>query len=285
MNEYLNPGCKITAINGESVKGLGYHEMITRLERAKTSVVLSIEEPTGFLLEGSSLPSRNTWPLATAHECLYKSLREGQIRYPYSSKADTNLQGTDSPYKHKQHSTSNVVCDAKPCMCLSISGSTPPASDYNTEFSNGPSISPCCRSINQEPCSPLLVPSVPHDRETPTDQDTPASQACLPNTTLDKRKLTIDHIPRKIFHLLCTKLDTLSCFYDDYRLLADELKFPPQEISILMSGKEPTCELLNTWFKRKGDEATVEVLLGVFQKMKRQDLLQLLQSWVENCAN
>ena len=257
MNEYLNPGCKLTAINGESVKGLGYHEMITRLERAKTSVVLSIEEPTGFLLEGSCLPSRNTWPLVTEHECVYKSLGEGQIHYPYNS---------------------------KPCMPLSVSGSMPPASDYNTEFNNEASISPCCRSIHQEPCSPLLVPSVPHDRETPTDQDTPASQACLPNTTLDKRKLTIDHIPRKIFHLLCTKLDTLSCLYDDYRLLADELKFPPQEISILMSGKEPTCELLNTWFKRKGDEATVEVLLGVFQKMERQDLLQLLQSWVENCA-
>jgi len=259
--------------------------MITKLERAKTSMVLSIEEPTGFLLEESSLSSRNTWPLETEHECLIKSPREGQIRYTSSSKADNNLQRTDLTCKHKQQSPSDVACDAKP-MSLSASGSMPPASDYNTGFNDGASSSPGCRSVHQEPAgTPLLVPSVPHDHETPTEQHKPDSQDCLPNTTPDKRKLTIDHIPRKIFHLLCTKLDTLSCLYNDYRLLADELKFPPQEISILSSSKEPTCELLNTWLKRKGSEATVKVLLGAFQEMKRQDLWQLLQNWVEDCSN
>ena len=283
MCQYLNPGCKITAINGESVKGLSYHEMITKLERAKTSVVLSIEEPTGFLLEGSSPPSRNTWPSETEHGCLHKSHSDRQIRYAYSSEADNNLQRTDLTCKQKQQSTSDVVCDAKP-MFLSESGSMPPASDYNTGFIDGASSSPGCRSV-QKPGSPNLVPSVPHDHETATDQDMPVSQDCLPNTTPDKLKLTIDHIPRKIFHLLCTKLDTLSCLYNDYRLLADELKFPPQEISILSSSKEPTCELLNTWLKRKGSKATVEVLLGAFQEMKRQDLWQLLQNWIEDCSN
>ena len=284
MCQYLNPGCKITAINGESVKGLSYHEMITKLERAKTSMVLSIEEPTGFLLEESSLSSRNTWPLETEHECLIKSPREGQIHYTSSSIADKNLQRTDLTCKHKQQSPSDVACDAKP-MSLSASGSMPPASDYNTGFNDGASSSPGCRSIHQEPGTPLLVPLEPHDHETPTEQHIRASQDCLPNTTPDKRKQTIDHIPGKIYHCLCTNLDILSRAFDDYRLLGEKLQFPPQEIYNLSSSKQPTCELLNTWLKRKGNEATVEVLLGVFHEMGRQDLWQLLQNWVKNCAN
>ena len=127
------------------------------------------------------------------------------------------------------------------------------------------------------------MPSEPH--ETPTDQDRPVSQGCLANTMPDKRKQTIEHIPGKIYHSLCTSLDIITTFYDDYRFLAEKLGFPRQEISNLSSSKQPTHELLNTWVKRKGDEATVEVLLDVLLEMERHDLWQLLQNWVKNSAN
>ena len=283
MCPYLNPGCKITAINGQAVKGLSFHEVKTKLERAKTSVVLSIEEPTRLLSEGNSLPSSNsssTWPVETKHGCLHKSLSEGQICYANSFQA-YKLPSIDLTCQQKEKATSNVVYDAKPTP-LSVCGSFPTASDYNTGFINGASSSPGYRSVQQEPGTPLLVPSEPH--ETPTDQDIPVCQSCLPNTIPDKQKQTIGHIPGKIYHSLCTGLDIMTTFYDDYRLLGEKLGFPRQEISNLSRSKQPTNELLTTWVKRKGDRATVEVLLDVLFEMKRHDLWQLLQSWAENCT-
>lgn len=62
---YLSPGCKITAVNRQSVKGLSFEEMKTMLQKAQITVVLSIEEPLG-LLQGKNSPSpreRYTWPV------------------------------------------------------------------------------------------------------------------------------------------------------------------------------------------------------------------------------
>ena len=283
MCQYLNPGCKITAINGESVKGLSHHEMITKLERAKTSVVLSIEEPTGFLFEGSSPPSRNTWPEETEHGFLYKSLSDRQIRYAsaYSSVADNNLQRTDLTCQQNQQSTSDVVCDAKP-MSLSVFGSMPPASDYNTGFINGASSSPGCRSVHQEPGTPHLVP--PEQQKTPTDQDMPVCQGCKSITLRDKGKQTIEHIPGDIYHSMCLKLDSTSPFGHDYRDLGEKLGFSRAEISKLSNRDQPTDDLLKGWNARKGDRATVEVLLGVLHEIDRHDCWQSLQRWVEICS-
>lgn len=257
--------------------------MKTKLERAKTSVVLSIQEPICLLLEGSSLPSsHSTWPLETENGYLHKSLSEEQIRYAYSFQADDNLQRTDLTCQQKQ-ATSNVVCDAKPTP-LSVCESLPPASDYNTGFIHGASSSSGCSSIHQEPGTPLLVPSEP--RETPTDQDMPVCQSSSTTlTTPDKRKQTIKHIPGKIYNSMCSELDIKSCFYNDYRCLGEKLKFLPQEISKLSSSNEPTNDLLRAWITRKGDGATVGELLDALLEMERHDLWQLLQSWAENSTN
>ena len=282
MSPYLNPGCKITAINGQTVRGLSFHEVKIKLERAKTSVVLSIEEPTHLLYEGDSLPgssnSSSTWPLESANGCLHKSLSEGQIHYANSSQAYKS--SIDLSGQQKEHATSNIVYDSKP-KPPSVCGFSPTASNCNAGFINGASSSPDCRTVYQEPGTSLLVPSWPH--ETPTDQDIPVCKSCLPNTIPDSQEQTIEHIPGKIYHKLCTSLDTITCFYDDYRLLGEKLGFPRQEISNLSSSKQPTHELLSTWVKRKGNGATVEVLLDVLLKMGRHDLWQLLQSRAGNC--
>ncbi|XP_020625597.1 uncharacterized protein LOC110062991 [Orbicella faveolata] len=283
VSQYLNPGCKITAINGQAVKGLSFHEVKTKLERAKTSVVLSIEEPTRFLYEGNSLPSSNsssTWPVETQHGFLHKSLSEGQIHYANSFQA-YKLPSIDLTGQQKEQATSNVVYHAK-SKPLFVCGSLPTISDYNKGLINEEINDLECSGIHQEPGTPLFVSLQPHDHETPTDQDMPVCQNCLPSTISDKREQTIEHIPGKTYHSLCTKLDMITCFYDDYRLLGEKLGFPRQEISNLNRSNQPTHDLLSAWIKRKGDGATIQVLLDVLLEMGRHDLWQLLQSWAEN---
>ena len=280
MSRYLNPGCKITAINGQAVKSLCFHEVKTKLERAKTAVVLSIEEPTRFLYEGNSLPSSNsssTWPVETEHGILHKSLSEGQIHYANSFQA-YKLPSIDLTGQQKEQATNNVVNDAKPCKPLSVCGSLYTTSDYNIGSINEGINDLGCSGTHQE----LGTPS--ETRENPTDQDIPVCQCCKPNTIPDKQEQTIEHIPGKIYHSLCTKLDTLTCFYDDYRFLGEKLGFPRQDISNLSVSNQPTHDLLNAWIKRKGDGATIKVLLDVLFEMGRHDLWQLLQSWAVNCT-
>ena len=243
-------------------------------------MVLSIEEPTHFLFEENSLPSSNsstTLPVETKQGFLRKSLSEGQIRYANSFQAYKS-SSIDLTGQQKEQATSNVVYDAKPkplCVCRSPSTT----SDYNT----GLIINQMCNNVGwsgtyQEPGTPLLVPSEPH--ETPTDLDMPVCESCLPIS--DKQEQTIEHIPGKIYHSLCTKLDIITYFYDDYRFLGEKLGFSRQEISNLSRSSQPTHDLLNAWIKRKGDGATVKVLLDVLLEMGRHDLWQLLQSWAEN---
>lgn len=117
MCSYLNPGCKITAINGQPVKGLSFHEVVTKLQKAKASVVLSVEEPISFLNEENHLHNRDsccTWPVEAENGCLRKSPSEAQIRYANSFLAD-ELQSIDLTCQCEQEQgRSPDVSDTKP---------------------------------------------------------------------------------------------------------------------------------------------------------------------------
>ena len=354
MCPYLNPGCKITAINGQAVKGLTFQEVKTKLQRAKTSVVLSIEEPLSLLHEEnvSNRDSCYTWPVEAENGYLRKSLSEAQIRFVNSFQAD-ELQTIDLTRQQQEQGTSPNDNDAKP-ISVSVHGpaSSPPYQDMgcitgNEASSNpvssskeesstplpehpelheiptatcqqeeqgtspnvndakrppmsvytwppiassppvqdkgtmdGASRNPGCRGIQESGPSHLLPPE---PCEQPTDQDMPLCQNCLSITICDKREQTIDHLPGKIYYWICLKLDIKTPFFNDYRILGEELGFVRSEISLLGNSDQPTNHLLNQWVARKGKGATIGVLMDAFDETKRHDLLDLLKTWTENC--
>ncbi|XP_020625622.1 uncharacterized protein LOC110063010 [Orbicella faveolata] len=81
MSPYLNPGCKIIAINGQGLNGLSFEKVKAMLQRAPASVMLTIQEPTCLLHEKRFLPSggRYTWPVEVERAPLCKSISEGQF--------------------------------------------------------------------------------------------------------------------------------------------------------------------------------------------------------------
>lgn len=411
MCSYLNPGCKITAINGQAVKGLTFHDVKTRLQRAKTSVVLSIEEPLS-LLHGENFHNRDsscTWPVEAENGYLRKSLSEAQIRYVNSFQADVlqtidltcrqEEQGTSpddngakpipvpalgslpsppnqdmgymngasnnpgsggiatpcetpkttcqqgeqagtSPHvndakltpmsayvgllpsppdqdvgymngvnhnpgfssieesstsllvppepretptcQQEEQGTNPNVNDAKPTARSVYAGHSPSLPGQDKGYMNGASCFPDCFGI-QESGTSLIVPPKPH--ETPTDQDMPLCQNCLSISMPDKREQTIEYLPGEIYYFICLKLDIVTPFFHhDYRILGEKLGFGRPEISLLRNSDQPTDHLLNEWVARKGRGATVGVLMDVFDKTERHDLLDILKTWTENCT-
>lgn len=352
MCPYLNPGCKITAINGQAVKGLTFQQVKTRLQRAKTSVVLAIEEPLSLLHEEnvSNRDSCYTWPVEAENGYLRKSLSEAQIRYVNSFQAD-ELQTIDLTRQHQEQGRSPNDNDTKP-KPVSVHGpssspsyqdmgcineaSSNPGSGSKEESSTPLPIHPELHEIPTATCQqeeqgtspnandakrapmsvytwPPIVPSPPvqdkgsmdgasrnpgchgiqesgpsqllplKSHEQPTDQDMPLCQNCLSITTCDKREQTIEHIPGKIYHWICLKLDVITPFFNDYRILGEKLGFVRPDIALLCNSNQPTNHLLNEWVARKGKGATVGVLMDVFDKTERHDLLDLLKTWTENC--
>ena len=153
----------------------------------------------------------------------------------------------------------------------------PLPSDYG--IANGATIH-CRLSGIQESGSPLSLPSKPC--ETPKDQ-IPVCQNCLTIIVTGKREQSIEQVPGTIYYFICMRLDKENRFLRDYRIMGEKLGFTRQEISLLANHAQPTDCLLNEWIARKGKKATVSVLMEILSEMKRQELLELLQSWTETC--
>ena len=148
-------------------------------------------------------------------------------------------------------------------------------------IANGATIH-CRLSGIQESGTPLSLPSEPC--ETPKDQ-IPVCQNCLTITVTGKREQSIERVPATIYYFICMRLDKENHFLRDYRIMGEKLGFSRSEISLLDNRAQPTDCLLNEWIARKGKKATVSVLMEILSEMERQELLELLQSWTETCAN
>lgn len=152
MCPYLSPGCKITAINGHAVKGLSFHEVVTKLQKAKASVVLSVEEPVSFLNEENHLHDNRdsccTWPVEAENGCLCKSASEAQICYANSFLAD-ELQSIDlTCHCQQEQGRSPDVSNTKPYW------PSPPVRDIG--YMNGESSNPGCYGIEEQSTRPSV---------------------------------------------------------------------------------------------------------------------------------
>ena len=253
------------------------------LQRPQTSVVLSIEEATSLLQEENSFSSgeRHTWPVEADNGCLSTSQSEAQIPLKNSFKAD-GLQSVNMCQKVED--ASNTVSNANEFKTLHhhvrpANYDLPLPSDHHRGY-NKAGIGP--RSTDFRESEPLVFVSSTERRDKPTDQDLSICQTCLTMSFPDKRKQTIQHIPWRIYNQICLRMDKeTSPFVNNYHVLGEKLGFVRWETSFL--GSQPTDSILSEWSEIHGKEATVATLMKILSEMERNDTLQLLQSWAENC--
>ena len=264
---YLSPGCKITAVNRQPVKGLSFEEMKTMLQKAQITVVLSIEEPLGLLQEQNwpSPRERYTWPVEEEKGILTISQSEAQISFSNSSLAD-GVQSVDlcKEVQGASSTLNDAKFNASPDQERPVNCST---QQMPSDSQNG------YNEVNSLPLAPTVeVPS--------KAQDISICCKCVKISKTDKQEQIIHNIPGKIYFTMCQSLDKESPSFNDYHIFGEHLGFTRGEINLL--NNQPTDSLLRVWSEREGKNATVERIMNILDDMQRHDILQILQNWVES---
>lgn len=94
----------------------------------------------------------------------------------------------------------------------------------------------------------------------------------------EKLKLRPTRLPYSVYGKLCRMLDIKRDFFDDFRMVAEELGIDRDDIRWLEQQTGPTDKILN----RTDHELTVEKLMQVLLKIERHDVASILRDWVES---
>lgn len=99
-----------------------------------------------------------------------------------------------------------------------------------------------------------------------------------PHSRLSTRANDIPHLIKSRICLKLNIIDHMRC--QDYRMLAEKLKYNRDEIEGLKQGKaDPTDALIKMWCKKNGP-LTVSRLIELL-KRKREDVVMVLEDWVD----
>lgn len=87
-------------------------------------------------------------------------------------------------------------------------------------------------------------------------------------------------IPSHVYNRVCTRLNVKDeLFFRDFRLLGEVLGYPKRVINRLSYGSmsNTTDKILQMWSVRSGSGATVERLIELLMRMRRRDVVEILQ--------
>ena len=91
----------------------------------------------------------------------------------------------------------------------------------------------------------------------------------------------VSDIPLETYSTICLMLNAQRPLDNDYRILGEKLKFSRVQIEGFEQGKtDPTHTLIKKWCESEGNAATVARLIELMKDMKRMDVVQILEDWV-----
>ena len=85
----------------------------------------------------------------------------------------------------------------------------------------------------------------------------------------------VREIPYLVRQKICKLLNARRTLGNDFRTFACKLGMSNEDIKLISSAKDPAEEVL-TWFEKK-PTATVQNLLEILKRMKRDDVVDLLE--------
>ena len=91
----------------------------------------------------------------------------------------------------------------------------------------------------------------------------------------DKKPFFVRDLDSSLKSKVCQLLNKKSVLKRDFRGLAAKMKFENNEIELFEQCDNPTATLLKEWGTWK--EATVENLIKLLEKMKRDDVVEILK--------
>ena len=98
----------------------------------------------------------------------------------------------------------------------------------------------------------------------------------LVKSTLNKRDWAVRCIPYRVLKQICTKLNIRSPFFDDFRMVAEQLGTDKDTIECIGQSENPTYKIFTSYHR----DATVCRLIEILHEIERPDVAKVLEDWV-----
>ena len=95
-------------------------------------------------------------------------------------------------------------------------------------------------------------------------------------STLNKRDWAVRYLPYRVLNQICTKLNIRSQFFDDFRMVAEQLGTDKDTIECIGQSENPTYKIFTSCHR----DAKVGRLIEILHGIKRLDVAKVLEDWV-----
>ena len=98
----------------------------------------------------------------------------------------------------------------------------------------------------------------------------------MEDSTLNKREWAVKDIPFPVWNKICLKLNIMSPFFDDFRMVAEQLGMDKDTIDWIGQSENPTHKMFTSYHR----DAKVGRLIEILDAIGRLDVLKVLEDWL-----
>ena len=98
----------------------------------------------------------------------------------------------------------------------------------------------------------------------------------MEDSTLDKRDWAVKDIPFPVLNKICLKLNIMSPFFDDFRMVAERLGMNKDTIEWIGQSENPTHKIFSSCHRG----AKVGRLTEILREIERADVAKVLEDWL-----
>ena len=98
----------------------------------------------------------------------------------------------------------------------------------------------------------------------------------MEDSTLNKREWAVKDIPFPVWNKICLKRNIMSPFFDDFRMVAEQLGMDKDTIDWIGQSENPTHKMFTSCHR----DAKVGRLIEIFDAIGRLDVVKVLEDWL-----
>ena len=98
----------------------------------------------------------------------------------------------------------------------------------------------------------------------------------MKESTLKKTDWAVKYLPYRVLKEICTKLNIRSPFFDDFRMVAEQLGMDKDTIEWIGQSENPTHKIFTSCHRG----TKVGRLIEILHEIERPDVAKVLEDWV-----
>ena len=122
---------------------------------------------------------------------------------------------------------------------------------------------------------PPMVYQQPQNHHVPQAYHQPLHQK-LRYSTCDKNVVVVKNLPYTVYNQVCLKLNIRRDFFDDFRMVAEELGMDRDTTEFAGQDRNPSDKIFSQYYP----SVTVRELIQILHKIERMDVAEILEKWI-----